>query len=165
MAVKYKMDEDARDQLDRRVLSGREALKTHDSYASEEAETAARDLVSDILTTLFGPAGYCVEGGSPSSPGEVVVGPYKVVLDEERGGLARTFLDMAYESWEGDAEAYTATAVTVDNPPLPSEQKTRRLVIEMTEDELEEQLAVEGLVRTEGNELSILRDYGRIVTE
>ena len=165
MAVKYKMDEDARDQLDRRTRIGIEACELAD--AGEERETQARNIVSDILTALFGPAGYCewIE----ASDSESSYRGARVVLDEERGGLARTFLDMALESWEGDAEDYTATLVTVDNPLLPKDEPVLpgdptqprwfRLTLEISEDDLRAGF------NEQDDPIGIVRDYGGVVGE
>lgn len=150
MPIKYKMDEEARDKLDRRVRIGIEACELAD--AGEERETQARDIVADILSALFGPAGYCVFHPLNEQPA-------KIVLDEERGTLARTFLDMALDSWEGDAEDYTAEAVTVDNPLLgeASAPKVYRLVLEISEDELAD-------LRDENtDDVCLIRDHGTVV--
>ena len=112
MAVKHRMDEEARVTMDERARVGNACIDQAAGsglFVAEDHETHARDAVSDILTALFGPAGYCVYDESRA----------EVVLDDERNIIARTFLYMALEAWEGDAEDYTATTVTVDNPLLP----------------------------------------------
>jgi hypothetical protein len=109
MAVKYELDEDARDKLDRRSVVGRKCIGIAAGDAqTQDSETFARDAISDILTALFGASGYfvLVEQDGPD------VARYERRDDPERLQLARTFLDMTLESWEGDAEDYTAHVVT-----------------------------------------------------
>lgn len=163
MAVKYKMDEEARDNLDRRVRTGNECIDVAAGFTipeeSDENETYARDAVSHILTALFGPAGYSVWEADPNYSAESGVRFKEIALDEERGTLARTFLDMALESWEGDAEDYTAEIVTVDNPLLPQDEpKWYRVTLELAEDDLPNRDTDDP-----AEILSALRDFGGVV--
>ena len=64
---------------------------------------------------------------------------------------------MAQESWEGDAEDYTATLVTVDDEPEP---KVHRLVLEISDEELQQRLPEQG-----HNAQAVIRDYGYVVSE
>ena len=87
--------EDGWDDLDRRARNGRRAIEGHPtSEDGEEPDTAASDLISDILTALFGPAGTYTFGGERNDDGDA-------------GQNAQAFLDRAFRSWEGDAEDYT----------------------------------------------------------
>lgn len=62
----------------------------------EDAQSIAMDAVSDILTTLFGPAGGCLP----------IEGLAKIVYDDEAIRNASAFLGAALRSYEGDAEDY-----------------------------------------------------------
>jgi hypothetical protein len=88
----FDLDE-GHDDLDRRAFNGRQAILRHPTYEAEDAETTASDLISDILTALFGPAGFA------DAEGDTTDGP-----NYEK---AKSFLDSAFTSWEGDAEDYT----------------------------------------------------------
>lgn len=92
---KHKLDADSQDQLDRRTENGRYAIETHPTFeANEEPETVASDLISDILTALYGPAGTHSVGGSLT--------PNHDAIEKANELIARAFV-----SWTGDAEDYT----------------------------------------------------------
>lgn len=82
---------ESRRTLSRRVRRGERAIALHPDDL--DRETRASDIVSDILTALFGPAGTYTFGGSRNDDGDA-------------GQNAQDFLDAAFRSWEGDAEDY-----------------------------------------------------------
>lgn len=99
--------------LGQRVLTGNALIARAWQGASienhEDRECAAKDAISDILTTLFGPAGKLVE----AEPVEVVRAGrrMKVDLNSEAVENATALLDAALQSYFGDAEDYTEVEV------------------------------------------------------
>lgn len=88
---------DGEDNLDRRTSTGERAILLAESRApwdDEEREQYATDVISDILTALFGPAGISTVGGS-------------ITMREDAVENAKALLNRALRSWEGDAEDYT----------------------------------------------------------
>lgn len=100
--MSVKLTDDSQDQLDRRTARGafivNESLG-HIPTNEEDAEMAASDAISDVLTRLFGYAGYYVENHDGGSG---------LVNNEFALNEARRVIERAYESWAGDAEDYTA---------------------------------------------------------
>lgn len=91
------LDPDSSAQLARRISVGRNALNAmHDD---NDDETTAADLISDVLTALYGPAGYSV----PTSADD-----FEQRWREEALTHAQQILDRGFRSWEGDAEDYSA---------------------------------------------------------
>lgn len=78
----------------RRARWGLGAIRTSPDFGANDPETDASDVVSNILTALFGPAGVSTLGGS--------IEPREFAVNE-----ARRFIERAFSSWEGDAEDYT----------------------------------------------------------
>lgn len=62
----------------------------------EDVNCAASDAIADVLTALFGAAGYCEQGEDG----------WHVRLNEERVAEARHMALRGFESWLGDAEDY-----------------------------------------------------------
>lgn len=87
----------AQELLDRRLAAGRRAIDNFNTDG-EDDDTAAKDLVSDILTALFGPAGKF----TPRSDGST----FKEELDDAACDNARAFVLAALDSYFGDAEDY-----------------------------------------------------------
>lgn len=75
----------------RRTKLGAQAL---DLTGSDDDETRAKDIIADILTTVYGPAGWC-KGR-------------EVIVSDSRVDRATTLLNAALDNWIGDAEDYTA---------------------------------------------------------
>lgn len=93
---------DGQQQLDNRKLRGEQAINVHPDYpCGIDTETAAADIVSDVLTFLFGPAGAHRIGPQYANGHEVK--PDEYALNE-----ARRFIERAMRSYEGDMEDYTA---------------------------------------------------------
>lgn len=86
------LDDDSRAQYERRYENGRIAVGM---LERDDEETQFSDLVSDMLTFLYGPAGY-TEGFNGG-----------LAIREDEQLAARALLDRAMRSWEGDAEDYT----------------------------------------------------------
>lgn len=82
---------DGGDQLGRRIELGRQAIELGDD---NDPETDASDVISDMLTALYGPEGWHDEEGRYHPNGDA---------HQQAMGL----LDRALRSYEGDAEDYT----------------------------------------------------------
>ena len=96
------LDPESQATLDRRKLHGEQAINVHPDYPlGIDAETAAQDVVSDILTHLFGPSGYHIPG--------------RVVSDEYALNEARAFIERTFTAWEHDNEDYA-----VPDRPAPT---------------------------------------------
>jgi hypothetical protein len=83
---------------DREVLGHKALAFAFDGLTSlqEDRETAAADIISDVLTALFGPAGITQAGA------------FGVTYDADAIGNAEALLDRALRSYHGDAEDYIA---------------------------------------------------------
>ena len=95
------LDDNSREQYERRVEWGTKAIELGDDG---DPETQASDIISDMLTALYGPSGVYVFL-APSGLGR---GRYEG-RDEARA-QAWALLARALESWEGDSEDYTRGA-------------------------------------------------------
>jgi len=95
------LDDQSRRTLADRQSKGREALwiAWGRNPEGDERESAARDAISNILTYLYGPAGYY---SSRSDDG------LQPVDDDEAQDNARELLASARRSYQGDAEDYIA---------------------------------------------------------
>ena len=103
-----KLDDESQGTLDKRAAVGDrccaiawEGLDTESYYIDneEDRECAAKDAISDVLTTLFGPAGvYRLVEGNDDSDYEPNHGAQEA---------ARNLLNLALDAWYGDAEDYT----------------------------------------------------------
>jgi len=93
----YGLDQQSRADLQRRSIIGEKAIVLCPD--GNDYETAGKDVVSDILTALFGRAGqYRLVAGNDDSERED---------NEKAQERARLFMEDALRSWEGDAEDYT----------------------------------------------------------
>lgn len=90
---------DGGDSYEKRKLRGEQILAL--SYGSEpgedERESAAADAISDILTAIYGPAGYMVPETGDS---------YRRVWNHEALDKTQALLGRAQRSYEGDSEDY-----------------------------------------------------------
>ena len=77
------MDEYGAQHLARRTSAGFAALKIAGEWPQNDAETAASDAISNMLTAVFGPA-----------------------LNDHALDEAHRLLERAFRSYEGDAEDY-----------------------------------------------------------
>ena len=83
--------------LDSRRSLGNRAIEL--AFDGEDFDTAAKDVISDILTARFGPAGKLVDVINPD-------GRARVELDREAVENATALVDDALQSYFGDAEDY-----------------------------------------------------------
>jgi hypothetical protein len=97
------LDDYGADLLDKRTAIGKQAidlaLDEADSWHGDDEplaalETAAADVISDILTALFGPEGFHDHEG-------------RYQPNAEAHDKAQAMLDRAMDSYTGDAEDYT----------------------------------------------------------
>ena len=93
-------DQDSQKLFDERATKGAKLIEQTwgRPVEDEERESAAKDAVSDILTSLFGAAGSYFDPG-PGKPW--ALRPNELALND-----ARAFIERAFESWVGDAEDY-----------------------------------------------------------
>jgi hypothetical protein len=76
--------------FEQRVQVGLQAIDLGDG---EDPETDASDVISDVLTALYGPAGMRKPSGG-------------FLYRKDEWGAAEALLDRAFHSWQGDAEDY-----------------------------------------------------------
>ena len=105
-----KLTEESQANLDERKAVGRECIEVaagdfpaRAGVADDERETYGLDAVGDILTELFGPAGYMKDDGEEAHT-------FEQVDNHEAISAAEDFMRRAVTAWEGDAEDYIADA-------------------------------------------------------
>ena len=69
----------------------------------EDRETAAKDAISDILTAIVGPAGHVEVVPRENGDGET----WRRVPSPTQLAAARSLVNAALQSWEGDLEDYS----------------------------------------------------------
>ena len=104
------LDSESQYTLDRRRSLGNRAIEL--ASDGEDFDTAAKDIISDILTARFGPAGKLVDDG----------GRYKVELDRDAVENASALIDSALQSYFGDAEDYIEEEGEGEGETTPAER-------------------------------------------
>jgi len=95
------LEGEAYDQLESRIGWGREAIETNPDQ--NDLETDASDVISNILTSLYGPSGVTVCTLDSTDPRGV---SYSIDSWKPSEAKAQALLDRAFRSWQGDAEDY-----------------------------------------------------------
>jgi hypothetical protein len=149
---KYQMTDDAAQKLNDRVWIGELCMRPVGATDGPDRETTARDAVSDILTALFGPAGYYVDDGAHGY----------IAYDDDARTNVHEFLDLAEHSWVGDAEDYDATRVEKPLTLAQAIEEIDRLASDAASDD---EFEVLPLGAREGRSLECERDVlDRVLT-